>query len=292
MSSDLKDAKRGVGSHFPEKAIDAAGLKRVEPVLTGKELRKRWLFGLPLISPMTKEKVTDEDLNDYINRAMNAVEDDTNLDIAPVIRRHRLPFDPAMYHQFIYTEIPNKPIQKVLSFAICGASYSGTGEPNESAQYPNGGQIYSIPLNWLDMGNAQRGVLNITPLSPAFASVGANTAIGASGATLLQFIGSQGWVPNFFNVECLHGYCDEQGNVPVKINEVIGMKAAMLVITNLLPLYRFASQSLGIDGLSQSINDQAYALLQTKHQMLSDMYKDAIKKLRTKTGNNLFSSNV
>jgi hypothetical protein len=192
----------------------------------------------------------------------------------------------------MYTEVPNKPIQKVLSMAICSASYAATGDPNESSQYPNGAPIYTIPNVWIDMANAQRGILNVNPLSPAFSAIGTNTAVGAAGATILQFIGQQGWVPGYWNVVCLHGYCTEEGQVPVKINEVIGMKAAMLVIVNLLPLYRFASQSLGIDGLSQSVNDLAYQLLQNKYEMLEKLYTDAIKKLRTKTGNNFFSSNV
>jgi hypothetical protein len=293
VSQDFKNAKRGTGSIFPEKVIDAGGgVKRVEALLSGKQLRQRFMFGLPLASPLTKEKLSDEDLNDYVVRAVNQVELDCKMEISPVVRRHRLAFDPNTYLQFIYLEIPNKPIQKVLRLAICSASYTDTGEPNQSAQYPSGAEIYKIPSEWIEMGNAPRGILNVNPINPAFSAIGTSTSIAASGATILQFIGQQGWVPAYWTVECLHGFCTEEGEVPVIINELIGEKASMMLIRNLLPLYRFASQSLGLDGLSQSINDMAYQLLQNKYDMLEKSYEANVKKIKTITGNNLFSSNV
>lgn len=182
MSQDFKNAKRGTGSIFPEKVIDAGGgVRRVEPLLSGEQLRKRFMFGLPLISPLTKERLEDKDLGDYVIRAANQVELDTKLDISPVIRRHRLPFDPNMYQQFIYLEIPNKPIQKVLRLAICSASYTDTGLPNQNAQYPSGAEIYKIPSEWIEMGNAPRGILNVNPINPAFSAIGTSTSIAGSG---------------------------------------------------------------------------------------------------------------
>lgn len=293
MATNLKNAKKGTGSVLPERAIDASGgIDRVEPVLTGKIFRKRFFFGIPLVSPITREKLSDSDLDDYIKRSMNQVELDTKLDIQPVIRRFRLPFDPNLYHQHIHCEIPNKPIQKVIRMAICSASYIYTGEPNESSKYPSGAEIYKIPNEWVEMGNALRGILNVNPISPAFSAVGTSTAVAASGATVLQFIGQQGWVPAYWTVECVNGFCSEDGNIPIILNEIIGQKAAIMLIDNLLPLFRIAGQSLGIDGLSQSVNDLSYQLLQTKRQAYDSEYQSNVKKLKTLTGNNILISNV
>lgn len=291
MSIDLKDAKRNIGSVFPEKAIDAApGFERVEPLITPKMFVSRFFEGIPLISPITKKKITQKELKDYLKRGMAIAEADTKIDIAPVFRRHRLPFDPNLYHKFIHLEIPNKPIQKVNRLAICAASYQFT--ENEDDEYPAGAEIYKLPNQWIDMAHATRGILNVNPLNPAFSAIGTQTAVAASGATILQFIGQMGWVPGYWVVECLHGFCSEDGNVPVVVNELVGMKAALLLISNLIPQYQIVSQSLSLDGLGQSVTNQAYQLLQIKQQQLMLDYKEMKNTIKTMTGNNFLIGNV
>lgn len=291
MSQDFTGSKKATGSVFPERAIDATGgFNRIEPLLDGKVLRKRFMFGLPLQSPITKERLTDEDLMDYVTRASTQLEADAQIDIQPVVRRHRLAFDPNLYAQNIWCEVPIKPVLEVLRLAICSASYSNT--PQQNDQYPSGAEIYRIPNEWVDMSYASRGSLFVNPINPAFSAIGTSTAVAASGATILQFIGQQGWVPAYWTLECLHGFCSKDGNVPVFINECIGAKAAVMIIDNLLPLYRIASQSMGIDGLSQSVNDLSYQLLQTKRQTMEETYKANVKRLKTMVGNNFIASNV
>ena len=291
MTQDFTDAKRGIGSVFPEKVYDSApGLERIEPFLTAQMLKDRFFMGIPLISPITKEKITPAHLRDYIKRASSIVEIDSKLDLTQVVRRHRLPFDPNLYRSFICLEIPNKPVNKVLRLAICSASYKYTDQ--ETAQYPAGAEIYRIPNEWVEMGNAIRGILNVNPINPAFSAIGTQTAVAASGAAILQFIGQIGWVPSYWVVECVHGFVSDNGQTPVVMNELLGMKAALLMISNLIPQYQIASQSLNIDGLGQSVNNQMYQLLQYKQQQLQADYDKMLKTLKTMTGNNFLIGNV
>jgi hypothetical protein len=291
MASDLTDAKRPPGSVFPELVYDAAGgIDRIEPVLTPKVLRKRFFFGLPLISPITKEKITDADIKDYIKRAVNMFEIDAQVEVAPVIRRHRLPFDPSLYHAHIWCEIPNKPVQKVIRLAICSASYSATPQVND--QYPSGAAIYRIPNEWVDMSYASKGKIFVNPINPAFSAIGTSTAVAASGATILQFIGLQGWVPAYWTMECLHGFCSEDGRVPVIVNEAIGARAGIMLLDNLIPLFRTTSQSLGLDGMSQSVTDQLQQLLKQKRDDLLVVYKETVNRIKTITNSKFFASNV
>jgi len=291
MAKDLSKSKKLTGSIFPERVYDATGvLNRIEPLLDGETFRKRFFFGFNLISPVTREKITNSDLEDYILRAVSQFELDTKLHVTPVIMRHRLPFDPNLYHMNIWTQLPNKPIQKVIRMAICSASYTGTSEENE--QYPSGAEIYRIPNEWIDVSYAVRGTLFVNPLNPAFSAIGTNTAVSTSGATILQFIGQIGFVPAYWTVECVHGFCTEDGRVPIIVNECIGAKAAMMLIDNLLPLFKITSQSLSIDGLGQSVNDLSYQLLQQKRQLLDTNYRENVQKLKTMTANNLFTGHV
>jgi len=295
MSQDLSKAKKGTGSVFPEKAIDAVGgFERLEPLLGPDEFKRRFFFGIPLASPVTKETLTPDDLRDFIKRAANAVELDSKVDITPVIRRHRLPFDPALFAQWAHMEIPNRPIQKVIKLAIASASYAGTSIDNQNSDHPHSGDIYIVPNEWVEMGNAVRGILNINPMSPLYSASGGTMsgALSSQGAASLLLIGQGTWLPAFWTAELLHGFCTEEGNVPVIINEVIGQKAAMMLISNLLPMYAIVSQSLNMDGLGQSVSNQTYQVLQIKYQILEKEYNTNIGKIKMMTGSKLFSGSV
>lgn len=291
MATDLSKAKRPPGSHFPELVYDASGaIDRIEPILTPDVLKDRFFFGIPLISPITKEKLSNRQMKDLIKRAVNLFEADAMVEVMPVIRRHRLPFDPNLYHAHIWCEIPNKPVQKVLRLAICSASYSNTAGEND--KYPSGAEIYAIPNEWIDMSYAAKGKIFVNPINPAFSAIGTSTSVAASGATILQFIGIQGWVPAYWTVECLHGLCTEDGNVPVLVNEGIGARAGMLLLDNLIPLYRTTSQSLGIDAMSQSVTDQMNQLLKQKRDDLERSYKEIVSRIKAMTNSKFFASNV
>jgi hypothetical protein len=293
MSTDLSNSKKGTASVFPDGVIDAAsGQPRVEAFLTPSQFITRFMFGFPLVSPLTKEKVTPEMLQDYINRGANQVEMDAKVEVFPVVRRHRLPFDPNMYQQYIYVEVPNKPIQKVNRLAICSASYLDTAPENVNAQYPAGATIYTIPSDWIEMGNARKGRLNVIPINPAFTAISSSDAVQGTGSALLAFIGQLGWVPAYWTLECTHGLCSEDGKVPQIVNEAIGMAAAIKLIDNLLPLFRITSQSLSLDGMGQSNTDAMNQLLIQKRTNFEEQYLKIIEKLKAYVGNKMFSSNV
>lgn len=302
MATDFNDpsnpAKKPTGAVFPERAIDGTGLyAELEPMLDGKTMARRFLFGIPLISPLTKEKLTPEDLEDFIKRGLAKFQLDAKCLVQTKVLRHRLPFDPNLYNQHIFCELPFKPVRRVIRLAICSSSYREVfDDKNEvlesTKQFPSGGNIYTIPNDWIEMGNAVRGYINVNPLSPAFTALGTAQATGAAGATILQFIGQQGWVPAYWTCEVETGLMCADGTLPVVVNEAIGSMAAMFACDLLLPLFRTASQSMSIDGLSQSVNDRMIELLQDKRQTLDQRYKDIVKQLKTMFGNNLFSSNV
>lgn len=290
MSSDFTNSKKGTHSVYPQSAIDTAnGIDRVEPLLSTREFRDRFTFGFPLVSPLTKEEVTNKMIKTYINRAANLFEFEAQIDVAPVIRRHRLPFDPNLYRERIFLEVPNKPIQNVIQLAIISAGYS---EEEEAKKYPSGGEIYTIPRTWIEMGNANRGALNVNPINPAFSAATFTSAASASGAGILQFIGQTGWVPAFWQVECVHGIGTADGKVPTWVNEAIGSRAMMLLIQDLLPLFRIQSQSLSADGLSQSVSNSTPQLLQMKFTELEKNYNAIVKRSKTMYNNKFFSSNV
>ncbi len=286
-------SKKGIGAVWPQNAIASLpGLNRYEPFLTPQKFLKKFMFGIPLKSPVNGDVITKDDIKDYIQRAANIWELDSKINIVPVIKRFKLPFDPNMYYQFIYLEIPDKPIQQVISFAITAASYTQTGSQNERNKYPRGAEIYDIPMEWVEMGNAIRGIVQVNPINPAFSAIGVNSSITASGATILQFIGQQGWVPSYWNLECIIGMGSVDGQVPLPINEAVGLRATMMILDNLIPQYRFANQSLSLDGEGQSVTDNFYLLLKQKRDQAQVDYEHIVQKMKALTSSKVFSSNV
>jgi hypothetical protein len=293
VPTDLKDAKKGTASVFPDGALDAAiGQPRVEAFLTPTLFKKRFFFGIPLKSPITKESLSDEDLQDFINRGANQLEMDARISVFPVLHRARLPFDPNLYYQYIYVEFPYKPIQKVLRLAIVSASYKDTDPNNVNAQYPTGAQIFPIPNDWIEMGNARKGRLNVIPINPAFTAISTSEAVRANGDAVLAFIGQLGWVPAYWTVEAMCGFCSEDGRIPQIVNEAIGLAAAIKLIDNLYPLFRVTSQSLSLDGMGQSNSDQLQQLLKQKRDDYERMYGNLVEKFKAYVGSKLFSTNV
>lgn len=290
--SDPLQVKKGTGSVYPISAIDAAGgPDRIEHMLTPAMLRSRFLFGIPLVSPLDpKQKITDKELRDYIKRAVNQVEMDVKTTISPVLHRVRLPFDPRLYYNNIWCEVAQKPINRLIRFAICSASYVDT--PGAGDRYPSGAQIFQIPSQWVDMSYAAQGKIFVNPINPAFTAVGFTEAAASSGATILQFIGIQGWVPAYWTLEVEIGFCSQEGNVPVIVNEAVGAKAAILVLDNLIPLFRISNQSLNIDGQGQSTTDDLQRLLKQKRDDLLVEYKAQTKAMKTYIGATFFASNV
>jgi hypothetical protein len=412
MATNMKKSKLPTGAIFPERAIDGTGIyDELEPLIDGETMARSYLFGIPLVSPITKERLGPKDLNNFVKRGMARFQLEVKAQVQTKLVRHRMPFDPELYKQYIALEIPFKPIRRVTRVAICSASYAGQIDwgpddvqyqlptddsltyfpiqnnwqgqtayglgaivtwngfsysslqganannqpdtspawwsvaqwdgdwspvttygvgaivtylaqkyvsqlpsnignlPNSSPQFwsvatvkspidprfPSGAEIYNLPLEWLEMGNATRGLLNVVPLGIIFSGGGLGFEAQAgslTGSALLQVIGAQGWLPAFWTVECETGLMDAEGQVPVIVNEAIGIASALYAIDVLLPLFRVASQSMSVDNLSQSVQDRIIDIMERKQETLEKRYSMIVKHLKTMFGNNFFTSNV
>ena len=290
MSQDLHKAKKPIGSIYPEKAFDSVGLDRIEQSLTPAMLKLRVLGGIPLRYRLTKELITDDMLLDFILRGSNHVEMDAQIEIRPTLKRCKLPFDRRMYEEFMYFEVPFKPVQKVISLEITSANYAETRQEHD--QYPKGSLIYKVPPEWIETANMSRGRINVVPLQSAYNGLMPPSAFPASGAAILMFLGMAGELPAYWEIEMLVGFTTENGDAPVIINEAVAFKAAMLLLDNLIPQYYNTSQSIGIDGMSQSTSHVMYQLLLQKRQQLEKDYLAIIKRIKVLVGNTLFSTHI
>ena len=191
--------KSQIGATYPDHAEATSGAsQRCEPLLTPELLRSRHLFGIPLASPLTKEKITDEMMKDQIVRAVNQAELDSKIQIWPVQFKKKFPFDRNLYQSWVHIQLDRCPVQSVQSLTITTA---------------DGTMVYKMPQRWIESSNFHKGLLNVVPISPAFTAVGSSTSASQGGAIFLTWIGGLNSVPAYWQVEWVAGFDDKA--VPV-----------------------------------------------------------------------------
>lgn len=272
--------KSGVGRTFPDDAV-AGAWSRVEPLVTPEQVRFRHLFGIPLVSAMKDpitgqhQVYTDSMIKDMIDRAVNIAESDVGMYIFPVELHEKLPFDRNEYQSFGYMKPRARPISYIKQLSITP---------------PDGENLYSVPLEWIETAYLHMGQVSIIPLGNSIA-YGTPAQAGSGGALFLNVLGNQPWVPAFWQLDYVAGFPD--GMLPKTVNELIGVIAAMEILSALAATYgRSSSHSLGIDGYSQSVSTPGPQIFATRNQDLALKRKALTKRLKVAYALTLFSSNV
>lgn len=273
----LNQAKTVTSSVYPLQCLASSdSLNRVEPLVTAQILRKQYLLGINLMSPLTKQGLTDDDIKDFINRAVNEAEVSLGISVAENVRQYRGPYDRTQNLYYIYTELPYKPVTSILKWSI---------------QSSDGNDIYIFPPSLIETGNAQMGQLSL-----GFSTVPANSPIIADG-----FYGNAGYVlirslaaytmPAFYLVQFVTGFPEDK--IPLPINELIATIAALAILSMIAPIIRpITSAALNIDGLSQQVTSPGPLWLQQRMAELTAKRDNLIQQLRNYFYTNLVVSNV
>lgn len=272
----------GGGKVYPENAV-ASPWPRCEPLLTPEQLRTRYLFGIPLVSriknPITNapDVITDEILKDYINQAVNTIEAEAGIDIMPTQYEEKLPFDRSEFVQYGYLKVNHKPVASVQSLNVVP---------------PTGAQLFQVPLDWIETAYMVKGQINIIPLTPGATYGGLTSGSGqVNGSIFLNIMGNSYWVPAYWAIKYTTGFPD--GQIPVPMNQLIGIVAAQRVLSQLAATYsRSTSTSLGIDGMSQSIATPGPNLFQVRMSELEQEKQKLFQRFRKIFGQKLFIGNI
>jgi hypothetical protein len=276
--ADYTDTKPGP-SITPENAIEA-DYGRLEPIIGPTELRQRHLFGIPLVSQLKDpytgrpQIMTDDFLRDYIDGAMQQGEQLVGIDFRPVIHKEKYPFDRNSYESYGYFMLNHRPVSNLAHIAVAPA---------------NGTEVYSVPLEWVEVANMVRGQINIIPMTAAFIQGGTVPAGQTGSSYFLAILGNKFWVPAYWQITYTSGFPD--GLVPRVVNDLIGTIAAMEILSMLAVTFaRTNSHSLGLDGLSQSISTPGPQIFAVRLEELEKKKTELVKKLKAKTGRKIFST--
>lgn len=282
---NMQPPKEAIGEVYPKDAIDYSPLGRLEPLITPKEVISRFLFGIPLVSA-TRDPVTgkyaymdDETLKDYIDSAVADVEEEVGVDIYPVKRREKHPFDINLYNSFGHLVVERAPILRVEKLSVTPS---------------NGQDIFILPLEWLENAHFAKGQISIVPMT--IASIGGaimspvQHAGASGGAAFINILGMKGWIPAFWQVEYVAGF--PEGKIPRLVNDLIGINAAIMALGTLAATNRQGSYSLSIDGMGQSGSTPGPQVYDSRIQMLREQHHKMVSKLKARFGRKMFVGTI
>lgn len=258
---------------YPVEANEVTNIfGRVEPIISTKKMISRYLKGIDL------SDYDDDELKDYIEEAINEVELLTNLDLSPVQHKERIPFDRQLYQAFVFMKTNNGPIMSVEELLI------------ESS---NGENIYQLPPDWIEMGLAHKRQINLIPILSIFGAAGLRDGQASNaGLIFLQAINNFSWLPAFFTITYTTGVCRKEGHLPKALNQIVGITAAIDVLSNKGAQNRHTSTSISQDGISQSSSTPGPQIYRTRIEELEAKRDKLMKKIKSKFHQKYYLSNI
>jgi hypothetical protein len=136
--------------------------------------------------------------------------------------------------------------------------------------------------------------ISVIPLLTVFNASGLEQGkANNAGLIFLQAINAYHWVPSFWEITYTAGVCHKDGQMPIVINELIGMEAAIEILGALQTLVTVGSQSIGQDGISQSSGlKNGGNIYQTRIEELEVKKQALMKKIKAINHQKYFLSNI
>lgn len=241
----------------PELATGSPGFDRYDNIPTVKILKERYLHGVNFQDD-TGEPLKSSAFRFYIKQAISYVEHELEITIVPTTYNNE-PHDyrSEEYDAWSFIQLRHKPVISIDSVRF---------------RITKDNDLVEMPDAWIHVQN-KTGQIQIVPASGALASMnfGNTSLLPRNGFFNVDW-------PSFYAITYTAGF--ERNRIPALITHVIGMKAAIQALNiagELILGAGIASQSLGIDGLSQSVGSTASASY-SGYGARIELYEDDIKK--------------
>lgn len=220
----------------PRQAYDD---RRDANILTVQQLKDIYLFGVNL---------TDDNAVPYpdsvfelgIRAAIDHVEREVGINIRKTVVTHeRYDYYRRDYQEWVTLQLRKTPVISVEAMRV---------------MWPSDTLVMTFDPSWLRLRPS--GQLNVVPMAGTLSQV-----LLTVGGSFLPFIAvGRDWVPDIFDIDYTCGF--EEGQVPPLVRDAVGMYASFAPLNlagDLIAGAGIASQSLSMDGLSQSISTTSSA---------------------------------
>jgi len=216
---------------------------RVSHVVTVEELRRSYLFGIP-IENFEGEALSDATLQLFIDNAVSNLEHYLDISITPRSIEEDQDYAFNQYWDWGYFKLQNFPVIQVDSMELIYFK-DNDGVPEV---------IKELPASWIRL-QPHDGIIRLIPNS----RFSTNFQVGNNGAFFPQILKLQN-VPHLWKLKYVAGF--DHGKVPYLVNQAIALVAsiqALIIAGNLVVGAGIAAESISIDGLSQSITTTSSA---------------------------------
>lgn len=274
--SDYSKSKSFGTKAYPVEAFSTSDLiRRSEALLSPELLISRYLKSQ---EKEIKDRYTDEELKQEIEMAISEFELMTGFVVNKVQDSLRVPFDRDLYKSFVFIKTNHGPILSIEEIQI----QSSTGE-----------NIYKLPPDWIEVGNAHKRQVNLIPILSIFGAAGLQDGRPSNaGLIFLQAVNNFQWLPAFFTIKYTYGLSHKEGEVPIPVNQIIGMTAAIAILSNLQAGNKYNSTGVSQDGISQSASSPGPQVYAKRIEDLEIKRQAMLKKLKAVFTNKYFMSNI
>jgi len=208
-------------------------------ILSVAQLKAIYLFGIDLTNDRN-EPYPEIMFRWGIRYAIAWLERELDIKIRPTPLVERYDYYRNDYQAWTFIRLRQAPIVKVNSVKV---------------KWPSDETVIEFDPAWIQV-RKEEGQVNIVPTSGTLSQV----LLTAGGSFLPLIAAGRDFVPNILEVDYVAGF--GEGEVPMDLRETIGKMAAfgpLNIAGDLIVGAGIASQSVGIDGLSQSINTTSSA---------------------------------
>ncbi len=213
-------------------------MRRMEPLINVALLKQNYLFGLNFKDSLGRE-LPREAFQEYINNAVSFLEHYLDIAITPVIdfveNRDYLMNE---YADWGFFELANYPVLRVKKIEMVYLR-NNDGVPET---------VTTLPNSWIRL-QEHDGIVRLMPNS----NFPANLQISQVGSFFPEIMRTD-MVPHLWRITYDYGFDD--GKIPSLLNEAIALVAAQMALSiggNLVLGAGIAGTSIGLDGLSQSV---------------------------------------
>lgn len=271
--SDFDTIKKFGTKVYPVEAnITSNLLRRCEPILTPELLKSRYLKDVDI------SNYTGLELKQQIELAINQFELLSGVPATKIQYKERVPFDRQAYKSFVYMKLNNGPILSIEEILI------------ESS---NGESIYKLPATWIEMGMAHKRQINLIPILSIFGAAGLKDGQASNaGLIFIQAVNNFRWLPAFYTCKYTAGLSHTEGQLPIIVNEIIGMTAAIDILSQRQIRFVHTSTSVSQDGISQSASGPGPTTYRQRIEDLTNKKERLLQKLRSEFFQKYFISNV
>lgn len=252
----------------PFNAVSTAGLDRVEPILTVKEFKQRYMIGLldadGQLIDWKGNAIPDATLQHNILAAISYLEMKLDLIILKTKFVEKYDYRAVDYSQFNFIQLKKRPAIEVELI---------------KAKFPNNRDLVTYPTEWYVL-EKEASQIQLSPVEGTFSGL----IVTQGGSYVPLIYGTRDYWPHMFEIAYTAGFCDDQ--IPILINEMVGMQAAIRtfeILGDVLFGPGINSESVSLDGASVSkslANSAKYALFSGRINSYKDQMKDYIDTVR------------